>query len=191
MTCSKSISLSAERWATSVDGRKQHEQSRSGRPRALQADRERQKRRRLEDGESSRRRLRYGNLFPSSSPDSLCGCLGGCSTRSGGRFAALLVHPSRRGRVRTARNERHARRAKGEPRRTASGPRRMAMAGRASACGSTARGVVAVVEPCRCGARCCCSELLPAARRRAEQAGRGEGEPGGAAPRPPPMAPPG
>ena len=38
----------------------------------------------------------------------------------------------------TARNERHARPAKGEPGRTASGPRRMAMAGRASACGSAA-----------------------------------------------------
>jgi hypothetical protein len=68
MTCSKSISLSAERWVTSVDGRKQHEQSRSGRPPALEGDRERKKRRRLEDRESSRRRLPYGNLFPSSSP---------------------------------------------------------------------------------------------------------------------------
>jgi hypothetical protein len=35
--------------------------------RQLQGDRERQKRRRLEGGERPRRRLPYGNLFPSSS----------------------------------------------------------------------------------------------------------------------------
>jgi hypothetical protein len=67
----------------------------------------------------------------------------------------------------------------------------MAMAGRASACGSAARSVVAMVEPGCCGARLCHSELLRSACRRAEQTGRDEGEPGCAAPRPPSMAEPG
>ena len=146
----------------------------------LQGDRERQKRRKLEGGESSRRRLPYGNLFPSSSPallaegqsvpvisfssrkveagkrtastssglaertpwrrvrntrfnlklraDILSGnralnperCLGGCSTRSGGRLQPSLFTRLAVVEVRTARNERHVRPAKGEPGRTAS-----------------------------------------------------------------------
>jgi hypothetical protein len=64
----------------------------------------------------------------------------------------------------------------------------MAMAGQASASGSAAGGVVAVVEPGRCSARCCHGELLLSARRRAEQTGGDECEPGSAVPRPPPMA---
>ena len=45
------------------------------------------------------------------------------------------------------------------------------------------RAWVAVVEPGRCSARRCHSELLPAARRRAEQAVRDEREPRCVAPR--------
>ena len=99
-------------------------------------------------------------------------------TRSGARFAALPVHPSRRSRGRTAGHERHVRRDEGEPGRTASRSRRMAMAGRASAGGSTAGGVVAVAWPGCCSARRSHSEPLRSHRRRAEQARRNESEPG-------------
>jgi hypothetical protein len=59
---------------------------------------------------------------------------------TGGKLAALPIHPSQRSRGRIVCSERHARRATGEPGRTASGSRRMALAGGASTHRSTAGG---------------------------------------------------